>query len=88
MYTNDQSISNPGRQDVSILRTSIVKRAHLFALSLGQETVLLGLFVLTFITHQTFEEFLVRLVNIHRLTLVAFGIETGVKEHGFNAVRG
>jgi len=59
----------------------VIEQHHLFAFCFCEKAVFLGFFVLAFIANEGTENFLVSLVNIHRLAFIAFRIKFGVKEH-------
>ncbi len=52
---------------------------HLLALSLRQQTVFLDLFVLALVAYKTIEYLSIRLVDVYRPAVVAFGVSACVK---------
>ena len=53
-----------------------INHVHLFAFRLCQKTVFLDLFVPALVAYKTFEYFSIRLVDIHRVTVMTFGVST------------
>jgi hypothetical protein len=64
-----------------------VPLTHLLALRLCQKTVFLYLFVLALVAYKTSEYFSIHLVDIHRATVVAFGVSTRIKVNGYGGFR-
>ena len=56
-----------------------VLHTHLFALCLCQKTVFLYLFILALVAYKTSEYFSIHLVDIHRTTVVTFGVSARIK---------
>lgn len=55
-----------------------INHVHLFAFRLGEKAVFLDLVVPALVAYETFEYFSIHLVEIHRATVMTFGVSTRI----------